>query len=497
MRIDTKEGRFYVNLPSKLFNKIKEIAEIHQDIDLAILGLLLHFILSEKYKDKNLSKGAERVPLNAKILNKYNYDEFKTKTHLEVLVEEGILERTKYYKGKRSRKGKSRTYKILDEYFEKDNKLISFNSPKIVKNFSKHHAKRRAIADYKCEHLTKWLQHEGLSMDTEEAKAYVDEKFNSEDDKYVRDKRIRAIDDFCSYQTVYSREGKDDRLHHFFTTLPSDLKKFVTFNREKLQEADIKNSQPFIFSHILSLIKQEYEIETEKYGSISYKRFSNRLYKIFKGLVNEYYEGECHIEEGYRLDIREICNSITIMLQKAPKPLDFTEINTFISLVRSGQIYEYVGEKFLNKGSIIHQEGKYWVCLYDKEKKQQKYFDFETLRKCAKKVTINALYGSPYNKRVTAIEHFKSLFPQVTKYLSAMKSGDKADLAILMQRIESKCILDHCSKKIAKKYPEMPLICRHDSLSTTVDWLHILKREFNQLLNNYFDMVMRVEVSNW
>ena len=87
--------------------------------------------------------------------------------------------------------------------------------------------------------------------------------------------------------------------------------------------------------------------------------------------------------------------------------------------------------------------------------------------------------------------------PAVAKILAALKKSNYKDLPILMQRIEAKCILDHCSKKAAKKYPKLPLICRHDSLSTTVDWSAILEQEFTGLLNNYFDVEVKVGVSDW
>ncbi|AXT19789.1 hypothetical protein D7030_01360 [Flavobacteriaceae bacterium AU392] len=493
MRIDTKHGRFYVNLPSKLFNKIEEIAQAYEDIDLGMLGLLLHFIITGKFNDKNLENGAEWVALNSEILRKYDYLEFKTKTHLEVMVKEKILDFKDYYitRTRSRKKSKSRTYKIKDVYFEKVSIPYCFSSPKLVGKVSKYHTQRRVIAEYRCEHLTKWLQHDGFTINTVKAKAYVESKYVDKDDDYKREKRIQAIDNFDSYQTAYSREGKDDRLHSYFVRLPSDLKQFVRFEGQTLKEVDITSSQPFIFSYILDTIKQEYFIEIDRYKSISYRRFSNRLYKRFNSLINVYND------KDFMLDIRNICNSITIMLQESPKPIDFTEISSFISLIRSGKIYEFVGEELLKKGSIFFIKDKFWVRLFDKEINRTILYDFETLRDCAKKVTINALYGSPNHKGVKAIEHFKELFPEVAVFLSAMKSNDKADLPILMQRIESKCVLDCFAKKISKKHPKMLLISRHDSLITTEDNFEIMNKEFEILLNDYFKIKVKLGEEAW
>tara|TARA_B110000285_G_C14790823_1_gene452953 strand:- start:131 stop:688 length:558 start_codon:yes stop_codon:yes gene_type:complete len=185
------------------------------------------------------------------------------------------------------------------------------------------------------------------------------------------------------------------------------------------------------------------------------------------------------------------------MLQESATPIDFTEINKFISLVQSGMIYNVVGKVLLDQGSIILKNNKYVIRLYDKYSNSPKWFEFETLRKCAKRLTINALYSSPKNTRVVAIENFKLLFPEIAKYLKAMKSNHKADLPILMQRIESKFILDHCSKMIAKKHPELLLISRHDSLSTTEDQFDLLYSEFKKLLRNYFSIDVALGKDPW
>src|SRR5690606_14513292 len=133
---------------------------------------------------------------------------------------------------------------------------------------------------------------------------------------------------------------------------------------------------------------------------------------------------------------------------------------------------------------------------YDKKSKKLKACDFTNLRKCAKKITINALYCNPrkYNQAVNA---FREMFPVVTKVLDILKKTSHKDLPILLQRMESKFILDTCCKKIAKKYPNMLLISRHDSLSTTEDNASSLKDEFQTLLNCYFNFEIKLGQEYW
>jgi len=66
-----------------------------------------------------------------------------------------------------------------------------------------------------------------------------------------------------------------------------------------------------------------------------------------------------------------------------------------------------------------------------------------------------------------------------------------------MQRIEARCVLDSCSKKVAKKHPKMLLISRHDSLSTTEKDFELLKDELQKLLNMYFDTEVELDNENW
>ncbi|MBZ9788200.1 hypothetical protein LB456_12090 [Psychroflexus sp. CAK57W] len=501
MKIEIRKSKFYVNLPVELYKKIEMISDKHEDIHLAMLGLLLHFILSNKYKDKNLENGSEWVALNAKILNSYNFNGYKTKRHLEVLLDYEVIERVNHYVNKRRKKSRSRLYKINPAYFEPSNssvegkiindKFYSFTSPKTVQKVTKWLTKRRVKADYKCEHLTKWLMDSGFEIQTDKAIKYVNDKYSLEKDIYKRDKRIQAINSFSSYQTSYSRKGKDDRLHSVFGYLPTDLKQFIRYRGQRLKEVDMKSSQPFIFSFILEIIKHEYNSQIEKFGKITHKRFSNRLCKRFKELTNEY------IEEEYRLNIEGICDSVTIMLQKHSGKGDFTQINEFISLIKSGELYEFIGDELIKRGSIVLEDEEYCVNLYNKESNTIELFKFDTLRKCAKKITINALYGSVRNAKVEALKHFAYTFPEVSKFLDAMKMKEKSDLPILMQRIEAKFMLDYCSKKISKKHPEILLITRHDSLVTREADFEILKHEFKILLLEYFDGEVKFGVESW
>lgn len=503
MEINTIKGSYYVYLPTKLYSKIVELSEENEHIDLGLSAFLLHLIIKEKFKDKELENGSEWVHLCSGILRKYDCETYKTSYHLKFLKEKGIIDSLSHSKNIKGKKDECAKHKIIEQYLAQEKETVSAKDSKtfmqeyevknkqVINQNQKRINQRKGVAQYKTEHLTKWLKSSGFSMDVDSAQEYLNNKYGEEDDSTMKMKRLIAIDEFKNLSSKYSREGKDDRLHSYFTTLPSNLKRFVTYQGQRLKEADIKSSQPFILTMILGIIKDEYYYEITKFKQISKKRFSNRLFKQINSLINRYED------DAYILDIRDICYNITIMLQETAEPFDFTEIDSFISLIHLGDVYTYVGENLLKSGAIWIENNEFIVKLFDNDKKVIRNYRFDNLRKCAKKITINALYASPKNSGVKALQDFKMLFPEVTKLLDVMKKNEKADLPILMQRIEAKCILDHCSKKIAKRHPEMLQISRHDSLVTTEDKFEVMRSALNALLNNYFGIEVELGEELW
>ena len=330
MKIETKNSSYYVYLPSKLYNKIVELAKDNESIDLGFLAFLLHQILHRKYKDKNKANGSKWVSLCSYIIRQFNFKDYIASKHLDFLIEQGVLKCLPHISGIVGKTNSCKKFRIVEEYFNDDKNSSKsfyeeymFRNERIVSQYKKNITQRKAIAEYKTEHLTKWLNQSGFTMDKEKAVEYINSKYSMKSDEPKRFKRQLAIRDFESSIDVYSRCGKDDRLHTYFTTLPSDLKQFVTCNRYTLKQADIKSSQPFILSFILGVIQHEYNIEMNKYSSMSLRRFSNRLYRRFNSLINTYEEANREEETcGRKSEQRRTGNiidegkSYTIITQK-------------------------------------------------------------------------------------------------------------------------------------------------------------------------------------
>src|SRR5690606_14987227 len=218
-------------------------------------------------------------------------------------------------------------------------------------------------------------------------------------------------------------------------------------------------------------------------GNEDYKKY------LYKSITNS-------INNKDVIDISTMVYYITTILLNSMDDSDVQNINQFCNLIQSGLIYEKVGEKHFDLGLVWKDGDLFYAKLYNKKTNQLKAHPFTNLRKCAKKITINALYCNP-KKHNQAVRVFREMFPVVTKVLDVLKKNSHKDLPILLQRMESKFILDTCCKKISRKHPDMVLISRHDSLSTTEDKAAILKTDFQRLVNEHFGFEVQLGEEYW
>jgi hypothetical protein len=500
MKISDKQGDYYVSLPELLYTDLKIISTKKDNINLELLAVLTHLILTNKYSDKNNKEGKDWVRLNSKILRS-NFDtkKYKSKEHLSFLIEHNIIEMKSHYCDPNGKNSFSRGYRFNQEYFkieEKENSIfdssfsiVPINESGLKRKRKKRIMKRKQKANRLTPYLTKWLSSKKFSIDKEKAIQFVNSKYSNEKSIGRKQKRLFHIQNFEASLQIYSMEGRDNRLHSGFTTLPSDLKQFISFDGEKLKEADIKSSQPFILTIVLELIINEYNKELNRKGYITAQHFTKRITKLLTKYVSN--------DTNNELSIYNMCYNITSIVLLHTQDTDIKQIEQFIFLIRSGDIYEKVGEELLQSGSIWFEDDAYNTKLLIKDTKLQKTEDFETLRKCAKTITLNAIYCSPKTKAVKAVNEFRKLFPVVTIWLDTLKKFRYSDLAVLMQQIEAKSVLSHAAKKLSKKHLKMPLISRHDSLSTTIEYFEKLKSEFEKLLYEYFNVDVVIGGEPW
>ncbi len=387
-------------------------------------------------------------------------------------------------KGKINR---AKLFQINQSYFKDsiDEILsIKINNDTLVKSYCAYRIKRRIYADYKTEHLTKWLKKENFEIDYKLVRKSI-ENNNSENSEIINNTRIN-LKKFIEGVEFYSREGKDDRLHNCFTRLPRDLRKFIKFKNKKLCEVDITSCQPILLSFLLNLIITTYK--NTKYRGTLPNKIAKQIYNYLKT------DNEKEKEYVYSIIRRVLVNTHSIMYPKTSKTIDFTDIKDFIFTILNKDIYSIIGEELFKKKIITKHQDKYCVMLFNKDKSCQTLSEFESLRECGKKIMLNTIYASS-KSNIKAINELKKLYPTTFLLIDSFKKTKKEDLAILLQRFESKMVLDKITNKISKTFPDMPLITIHDSILTIEDRKEDLENIFQSEINKYLGDHIPLKVS--
>ncbi len=205
----------------------------------------------------------------------------------------------------------------------------------------------------------------------------------------------------------YTVDDTAGRFHSNITNMSKDLRPYLRINGQKLVNIDVKNCQPYLSVILLT--------DPGKVSCLT--------------------------------DNREFCYLLTSM-----KVTITQDVKNYISLVASGQIYEYLMEKFSSAG-------------------------LELSRSETKKQVLRILFArnrTPKNEtnRFTRQIFIKN-FPTVHKIFSQIRGKEKGEkfsnfkrFAILLQRIEAKLMLDVVVKRIYKELPGVIALTIHDSIMT-------------------------------
>ncbi len=120
---------------------------------------------------------------------------------------------------------------------------------------------------------------------------------------------------------------------------------------------------------------------------------------------------------------------------------DKQDIKEYTKLVTTGQFYDYMMLKFDNARIL--------------------YFD----RRDFKEKLFLVFFGRVDTKYTSkGVRLFGKLFPTVTEFFNSIKAGQHNQLAILLQKFESYTMLKKVAPAIAVKFPDLPLLTKHDSL---------------------------------
>jgi len=298
--------------------------------------------------------------------------------------------------------------------------------------------KRKELAEFEQEnnttekkypHLTKWFNNK-LQIDVIGAKQKVEELFPEQtgpirgnrkgkpSDWNKRYKAIYSIEKFARQEFYYSVDDNVGRFHSNLTNLKKELRNFITYDRQKLVNVDIKNSQP-LFSTLL-LSKTFYENKSR----CSIFNFPHSLSLISLS---------SHIP------------FFIIMIVKSLQKADNKDIDEYISIVNSGQFYKQISDLLFPDQT------------FDKKKVKMMFFKVF--------FSNNHTLGQPGAKDK---KKFAQKFPDVYNIFKLIKRKNHTALAHILQTIESEIIIQRVVPRIATEKPNLPIFTIHDSVATTM-----------------------------
>lgn len=454
-------------IPSVIKNYIETLVKVYRpNFTYKLKVEFFYYIITTIIKRQNTyeNKTLENIPvaLNAKILRgiKSDYNEY-----IDWLIEqEVIFKAEKYQPGRSSNKYCFANF-ILPSL--KEDSVSEIVELKALESSTITVA--RSIQESEVyeenKHLLKWFN-DDLEIDFEGAKTYIKHLSYYEGEIYdLTHKKVHWNHQISAlhYKAFHAtrNEESDFRLHTVLTNLKKIFKPFVTYEGQELIGYDLKNSQPFFLIFLIdSIINNNNKIDVILDRIYNKKNYNSFMLQNLR---------KCLSTEGFQKDYE-----------------------VFKTWVLNGEIYESM------ETVIKHEKrlGSYFANKYNARKKVTEIKKVDNVRALMKGV-IFTLFFSGINTRNSNYKTFKEAFPNLVTVIELFKENDHSDFSKLLQNIESECIIDFVSKKIANDYPEIPLFSIHDSLSTTKNYAHILKNLMPKYIFEYTGLMPKIEEEKW
>ncbi|WP_347216178.1 hypothetical protein [Chryseobacterium sp.] len=425
-----------------------------------------YYIIATIIKRQNTyeNKALKNIPvaLNATILRgiKSNYNEY-----IDWLIEQEVIFKAEnYVPGLSSNKYCFADFVLPSLKLDSTSEIVEMKALESSKVIVARSIQESEVYEEN-KHLLKWFN-DDLEIDFERAVTYMEdlsyyegEIFDLTHKKVHWNHQILALHHKAFYAT--RNEESDFRLHTALTNLKKIFKPFITYKGQELIGYDLKNSQPFFLIFLIdSIINNNSRID-----NIIDRIYTKRIYNSF-------------------------------MLQKLREVLSTEgfqkEYEIFKTWVLNGEIYENM-ESIMNPKKRL---GSYFTNKYIASKKVTEKKKIDNVRALMKGV-IFTLFFSSLKTRNSDYKSFKKVFPNLVTVIEIFKRVANADFSKLLQNIESDCIIDFVSKKIANEYPEMPLFSIHDSLSTTEKYAPILEDLMSEYIFEYTGLMPKIEEERW
>ena len=327
--------------------------------------------------------------------------------------------------------------------------------------------------------ITKWFSPDYLQLDLEKAHVFI-EYYRAEmtsileSNKYppeqtdVYKQRINArvnsmiftADRFSKNEYNLFCTGSDQRLHSILTSTKKELRTLYTFKGQPLVSVDIKASQPYLLNTLLNA-----------------DFWKKNLENIYPHLFHHLHSPSFHSSH---------LSPIMLLTLETSKPPLEGKNTRYQDLNWSEGFYDYLTKRASDEGD-------------------PKLF---STRGIAKRSVMNILYNQEYYMEYTSeLKRFKSWFPEIAQLVSILNSLSRevsdlekkkiSFLPVLLQRIESWIVLRNICRRIAKEYPSVPLYPIHDSILTTKENVHVIRRVMETELYNFVKVTAGLSIEEF
>lgn len=423
------ESTFFQLIPEIILKRIEEISDLLRpnikgfsidNLKEVISVIACH---TQYKKDEDKSPAA---PLNMAFLKKLVP---QADNYMKGLIKFGVVQRSgKYNPGETSFK-----YQFSPEYQSKYTRIILTNAA-LKRRIKTAHAKTKKTTRTKLgrsdqNHFIKQLTIEPRCID------FINANYSKETNQYndIMQSATRIINGDIFYKV----DDTSGRYHSNITNMAKGLRTFLRINGEPLVNIDIKNSQPYLLTVILT--------NPAKVASMAKKP------------------------------------AFAMMLQslKVPKKED---VMNFINLVVSGEFYEYFMQELSKTGlHLTRSETKQQVLkiLYDKNRLPADELGrvckitFKKIFPTVNKV-FNKIRGRNHGDRFTSYKRF----------------------AILLQTIESYLLLEVILKRIYKELPGVIAVTIHDSIMTgaVTNQVDAIRKIMTNELTKFVGFVPKIKI---
>ncbi len=235
----------------------------------------------------------------------------------------------------------------------------------------------------------------------------------------------------------FSRDETERRFHSNITNMKKKLRKYLRINGKPLTTLDIKNSQPFLSTIILS--------NPSKVAGLAKTTTLSMLLETLQVSKND-------------------------------------DVNKYIKLVVDGQFYEYLMIEFAREGIVL-------------DRKNTKLQVFRIL------FSPNRLPKNEINRKCRLIfkNSFPTvhrIFSKVRGRDSGTRFDNSNRFAILLATIESYLVIDVILKRVHKELPRTIALTIHDSIMTGIltDDVEAVRKIMNEELTYFIGYTPRIEI---